>query len=171
MGEFLAAAAIALVHVLGGGVWIGAMVFSVFVLHPRAEKFFARAGPDGREVASGEFEDFIFTVVHGARWKVVAGIAAIVASGALLLGRLGWAAGGPAWRALVVAKLVLLGVSLALFVHVSWALWPRRVFAGPDELPAVRRRFWWVGVVMIACNTTNLGLGVLAHLLRARAGA
>ncbi|MCA9699945.1 MAG: hypothetical protein KC431_20640, partial [Myxococcales bacterium] len=45
------------VHVLGGGVWVGAMVFSIFVLHPRAEHFFARAR---------DFEAFIFTVVHGA---------------------------------------------------------------------------------------------------------
>lgn len=180
MGEFLAAAAIALVHVLGGGVWIGAMGFSVFVLHPRAEKFFARpqdpqgrdvgARPPGRDMNRGEFEDFIFTVVHGMRWKVVAGIAAIVASGALLLAGLGWAAAGPVWQGLVIAKVALLLVSLGLFVHVSWVLWPRRVFAGAEELPAVRRRFWWVGVVMIGCNAINVTLGVVAHLLRTHAG-
>jgi hypothetical protein len=45
-------------------------------------------------------------------------------------------------------------------------LWPLRVFASADELPAVRRRFWWVGVVMIACNALNMGLGILAHALR-----
>lgn len=170
MGEVLAAAVIVAVHVLGGGVWIGAMVFSVFVLHPRAQRFFTR---------DGEFEDFIFTVVHGARWKVVAGIAAIVGSGAALAvggwsagghgSGDGWAAGGPWWRALVVAKVVLLAVSLGLFMYVSWSLWPRRVFAGPDELPAVRRRFWWVGVIMIAGNAANVGLGVLARMLRGAA--
>lgn len=158
MGETLAAALILGVHVLGGGVWIGAMGFSVFVLHPRAERFFSR---------SSEFEDFVFTVVHGARWKVVAGIAAIVASGALLTARRA-ATGGP-WPALVAAKVALLVASLGLFVYVSWALWPRRVFAGADELPAVRRRFWWVGVAMITCNTLNVGLGVLAHALRSGA--
>jgi uncharacterized membrane protein len=155
MGEVLAEALIAAVHVLGGGVWIGAMGFSVLVLHPRAERFFQR---------SSEFEDFVFTVVHGMRWKVVAGIAAIVASGAALLWR---HAGPPAWTAVVVGKVALLAISLGLFAHVSWGLWPRRVFAGEAELPAVRRRFWWVGVVMIACNTLNVGLGVLAHGLRA----
>jgi len=46
------------VHITGGGVWLGAMVFSLFVLHPRAERFFEHAA---------DFEDLLFTVVHGAR--------------------------------------------------------------------------------------------------------
>lgn len=158
MVEILGTAVVIAVHVLGGGVWIGAMAFSVFVLHPRAEQFFG---------GGGQFEDFIFTVVHGARWKVVAGIAAISASGAALALR-GWAGAGPVWRGLVSAKLALLAVSLGLFIRVSWRLWPRRVFAGADELPAVRRQFWWVGVVMIVCNAANLGLGIAAQLMRGR---
>ncbi len=146
------------VHVLGGGVWIGAMAFSVFVLHPRAERFFS---------GSSTFEDFIFTVVHGARWKVVAGIVGIVASGVALAVAIGPAAVA-GWSAIVAAKVALLAVSLALFVYVSWVLWPLRVFASAEELPAVRRRFWWVGVVMIGCNALNMGLGILAHALRGR---
>lgn len=158
--EILTWALIVGVHVLGGGVWIGAMAFSVFVLHPRAERFFA---------GSSTFEDLLFTVVHGARWKVVAGIAAIVGSGvALALLRSGPA--GAAWDAIVVAKVALLGVSLALFCHVSWVLWPRRVFASPGELPAIRRRFRVVGMVMIACNAINMGLGILAGGLRSAGG-
>lgn len=156
MAEVLLMAVIVGVHVLGGGVWIGAMVFSVFVLHPRAEQFFQ---------GGAQLEDFIFTVVHGARWKVVAGISAIVASGGALAW-LGWSAGGPLWRALVLVKLGLLGISLGLFIHVSWQLWPRRLFAAPAELPAIRRQFWWVGAVMIACNAINLGLGISAALVR-----
>lgn len=143
------------IHVVGGGVWIGAMVFSVFVLHPRAERYFASAS---------EFEDFIFSVVHGARYKVLAGVAAIVLSGAALVA-FDPGAAGP-WRWLVALKVALLLASLALFLHVSFTLWPRRVFARESELPAVRRRFWWVGVVMIACNTANMGLGILARALR-----
>jgi uncharacterized membrane protein len=143
------------IHIVGGGVWIGAMVFSVFILHPRAERFFA---------SSAEFEDFIFSVVHGARYKVLAGVAAIAASGVALA--LTHAGAGQPWILLVAAKVVLLLVSLALFLHVTFTLWPRRVFAREDELPAVRRRFWWIGVVMIVCNTANMGLGVLARALR-----
>jgi len=156
MAEILTAALIIGVHVLGGGVWIGAMAFSVFVLHPRAERFFN---------GSSTFEDFIFTVVHGARWKVVAGIAGIVASGIALTLQIAPRAAG-AWGWIVGAKTSLFLVSAALFVYVSWVLWPRRVFASVEELPGVRRRFWWVGVVMIGCNSLNMGLGILAHALR-----
>jgi uncharacterized membrane protein len=68
----LAEAALLGVHVLGGGVWVGAMVFSIFILQPRAEQFFRR---------EADLEDFIFSVVHGARWKVFSGIVAILLSG------------------------------------------------------------------------------------------
>ena len=116
MAELLAAALIIGVHVLGGGVWIGAMAFSVFVLHPRAERFFS---------GGSTFEDFIFTVVHGARWKVVAGIVGIVASGVALTLQIAPRAPA-AWDWIVGVKAGLLAVSLALFVYVSWVLWPRR---------------------------------------------
>lgn len=143
-------------HVLGGGVWIGAMIFSVFVLHPRAERYFQRAT---------DFEDFIFHVVHGARWKVLGGIAAIAGSGgALALAR----SGAPSpYPLLLAAKAALFLVSLGLFVYVSWVLWPRRVFAREDELAAVRRRFWWVGVAMITSNALNMALGIASRVLRA----
>jgi len=146
------------VHVLGGGVWIGAMFFSVFVLHPRAEAFFQ---------GKAQFEDLLFTVVQGARWKVVAGAAAIAASGAWLL----WEhrAAGPLWSAVVAAKVGLLLLVIFLFGHVSWVLWPRRVFAAEAELPAIRALFRRIGALMIAANALNVGLGVLARLLRAGA--
>lgn len=144
------------VHVLGGGVWIGAMFFSVFVLHPRAEVFFA---------GKPQFEDLLFTVVQGARWKVVAGAAAIATSGAALL----WEhrAAGPWWLAVVAAKIGLLLLVIGLFTYVSWVLWPRRVFAAEAELPAIRAVFRRIGALMIAANALNVGLGVLARLLRA----
>ena len=75
MIDALAQAALLVVHVLGGGVWVGAMVFSIFVLHPRAEGFFER---------DADFEGFIFHVVHGARWKVFSGVMAILLSGIAL---------------------------------------------------------------------------------------
>lgn len=146
------------VHVLGGGVWIGAMVFSIFVLHPRAETFFARAV---------DFEHFIFHVVHGARWKVAAGIAAIVASGVGLSRWPGHAfVDAGAWRALLAAKLACFGLSAGGFIYVSWVLWPRRAFATAVELPALKRRFWRVGVVMIIANVANMTLGIAAHVWR-----
>ena len=143
------------VHITGGGVWLGAMVFSIFVLHPRAERFFERAA---------DFEDLLFTVVHGARWKVLSGALAIVASGVALL--LQTSSPGPLWIGLVGTKVVLLVLVLGLFAHVSWYLWPRRVFATEAELPVIRVRFRRIGILMIVANALNIGLGVLARVVR-----
>jgi hypothetical protein len=146
-------------HVLGGGVWIGAMVFSVFILQPRAERFFTRAG---------EFEDFIFSVVHGARWKVFSGIVAIMLSGIGLAVWPGHAvvAGSAIWLGVFVAKIALFVVAAGLFMYVSWVLWPRRTFATEAELPGIKRHFFRVGAVMVVANAINMLLGLGAHLLR-----
>lgn len=147
------------VHVLGGGVWVGAMVFSIFVLHPRAEQFFARAV---------DFEDFIFTVVHGARWKVFTGVVAILLSGLALCwhGDHGLLTGDPLWLALFVAKLGLYLLAAGSFVYVSWVLWPRRTFATAEELPGIKTHFFRVGVVMVVANALNMVLGIAAHVWR-----
>jgi len=144
------------VHVLGGGVWVGAMVFSIFVLHPRAEQFFARAR---------DFEAFIFTVVHGARWKVFSGVMAILLSGlglSLWPGHADFA--DPLWLGLYLGKIALFLLSAGCFVYVSWVLWPRRTFAADDELPGIKGHFFRVGVVMVVANALNVGLGVAAHV-------
>lgn len=158
MGARLSEAALLAVHVLGGGVWVGVMVFSIFVLHPRAEQYFER---------DADFEDFIFAVVHGARWKVFAGVMAILLSGAALSVWPGHAIvyeGG--WLTLYAAKLALFCVSAGGFAYVSWVLWPRRTFATAEELPAIKALFWRVGVVMIFANAANVALGIAAHVWR-----
>ena len=146
------------VHVLGGGIWIGAMVFSIFVLHPRAELFFER---------DADFESFIFTVVHGARWKVVSGIVALLVSG---IGLAFWpgheVSGDPLWLALFAIKLLLFCAATGCFIYVSWVLWPRRTFASAEELPAIKRHFIHVGVVMVLANAANMSLGIAAHVWR-----
>lgn len=158
----LSEASVLAVHVLGGGIWVGVMVFSIFVLHPRAEQYFKR---------DADFEDFIFTVVHGARWKVVAGMVGILASGvglSLWPGH-GIVSEGPTaglWLGIYAAKLALFGLAAGCFAYVSWVLWPRRTFATPEELPAIKALFWRVGVVMIVANATNLVLGIAAHVWR-----
>ncbi|MCA9663919.1 MAG: hypothetical protein KC486_36675 [Myxococcales bacterium] len=158
MIDALAQAALLVVHVLGGGVWVGAMVFSIFVLHPRAEGFFER---------DADFEGFIFHVVHGARWKVFSGVMAILLSGIALCFWPGHAARGePLWVALFACKLALFAVSFGSFAYVSWVLWPRRTFATQAELPAIKARFWRLGVAMIAANAVNFALGFATHVLR-----
>jgi len=158
MGDRLAEATLLAVHVLGGGVWVGVMVFSIFVLHPRAEQYFER---------DTDFEDFIFTVVHGARWKVFAGVMAILLSG---VGLSVWPGHAvlvePGWLILFAAKIALFGVSTGCFIYVSWVLWPRRTFATAAELPAIKALFWRIGVIMIVANATNVALGIAAHVWR-----
>ncbi len=162
IAQLLAEATLLGVHVLGGGVWIGAMVFSIFVLHPRAEIYFKRV------TREADFEDFIFTVVHGARWKVFSGIVAILLSGAALAVWPGHHVNGDAlWRSLFALKLLLFATSAGCFVYVSWTLWPRRTFATAAELPAIKTRFTRVGVLMIVTNALNMALGIGAHVWRA----
>ena len=48
---------IAAAHVLAGGAWFGAMLYSLMVLHPRARSFFS---------SSRQFEEFIAHVAAGA---------------------------------------------------------------------------------------------------------
>lgn len=157
--QFMAEAALLGVHVLGGGVWVGAMLFSIFVLHPRAEQYFER---------DADFESFIFTVVHGARWKVFAGVMAILGSGVGLSLWPGHAvmAADPVWLGLYVLKLALFCVSAGAFVYVSWILWPKRTFATATELPAIKAHFIRVGVVMVGANALNVALGIAAHVWR-----
>jgi hypothetical protein len=159
MQELLVEALLLGIHTLGGGVWVGAMVFSIFVLHPRAEQYFER---------NTDFESFIFTVVHGARWKVFSGIVAILASGVGLSVWPGHAikADDGLWLGFYALKLALFCVSAGLFVYVSWVLWPKRAFATAAELPAIKAHFMRVGVVMVVANTLNIGLGIAAHVWR-----
>ena len=144
-------ALVTFVHTVGGGVWIGAVGFNVFVLHPRAERFFAEPG---------RFEDFVFTVVSGMRWWVVAGMAALGGAGFELL-RLR----ALPLDAMLVGKVALLVATAILFGVLSWRLWPARVLAATPELAGMRRRFARVGALMVACNLANVGLGVWHHAL------
>lgn len=145
-------ALVSFVHTVGGGVWIGAVGFNVFVLHPRAERFFAEPG---------QFEDFVFTVVSGMRWWVVAGILALGGAGFELLRLRSLALDG-----VLLAKLGLLLATTALFAVLSWRMWPARVLATAAELTGLRRRFARVGIAMVTCNLLNVALGVWHHALR-----
>ncbi|HZN75419.1 MAG TPA: hypothetical protein VFC00_27615 [Micromonosporaceae bacterium] len=44
----------------------------------------------------------------------------------------------------------------------SWRGWPRRVFALPDELPALQRRFRRVALAMLCLVTLAYILGTLS---------
>src|SRR5882724_5063420 len=84
-------------HLFLGVGWLGAMSYSLFMVQPKAARYFASDDQ--------AHEDFLTTLAHGARWKVVGLLAVIAASGVLLVftahGRTGW------WWAGVAAKTAL----------------------------------------------------------------
>lgn len=143
------------VHGIGGGVWIGAVGFNLFVLTPRAQKWFR---------VSAEHEDFVFTVVQGLRWPVLGGALAVVGTG---VWRWRLPGGEPleVWDLLMLGKLGCSVVSVSMFGWVTIRLWPQRAFSTEAELPAVRKRFFALGVGIVASNTLAAALGVLAGQL------
>ena len=147
----------AVVHTLTGGVWLGAMAYSFFLLHPRARVYFSDP------VA---FESFSAPLSHGARWKVLGALGLLAGSGGILMA-VRWREPAPAvWLALIALKIALFLAATALFVYVSWRLWPARVLAATWEIPPIQRAFHRAAAVMLVLATSALVLGVLAGLLR-----
>jgi hypothetical protein len=135
-----------LAHVGVSGLWLGAMSYSLFVAQPRLAKL---VGGDPERI-----EDIHRELANGNRWRVAAMIAVIWLSGGSLV------ALHPGGWALVAIKALLLAAASSLFWWVSWRGWPMRVFALPDELPALQARFRRVAVTMFALVATGFVLGV-----------
>lgn len=140
-----------LAHLGIGGLWLGAMAYSLAVVQPRLGRMFG--GPAGVEDAYRE-------LAAGNRWRVVGMLAVLGGSGAALV-----LLAGPrplGWWLLITLKTLLYAGAAALFWWVSWRGWPRRVFALPDELPALQQRFRRVAIALAACVGTAFVLGVAA---------
>lgn len=118
---------VAIVHLVLAAGWLGAMGYSLGVVQPAATRFF----PDQRRR-----EEFLTTLAQGNRWRVVALLAALLATAAGVVA-LAPAASVAAGYAVVLALQL---AAAAVFGHVSWRHWPRRVFALPEELPGYQRR-------------------------------
>ena len=153
----LAHASLALLHSLAGAAWFGSMFYSLAVLQPRAKAFF---NDDGR------FEEFIATISRGARWKVLSAFALVFLSGLAMFLLAYRRAHSTTWTFLIAIKTALFFAALVVFCHASWRLWPARIFATPDEIPAFQRRFKLVGFTMILLVGTDFALGIIAHLWR-----
>ena len=150
-------AAVAAAHALGAAAWFGAMFYSFAVLHPRGRAFFE---------SDRDFEDFIAFVSAGARWKVLGAFALVASTGFALLPLTAPGRDRSLWDVLVLAKVALWLIALAVFCYTSWRLWPRRVLAGPAEVPGLQRTFRVIGATMLALVGTSFVLGVAAHALR-----
>lgn len=151
--------ALRIVHLLVGAVWLGAMVYSLGVVQPRT-----RVWVDD----DGAWEGLAATLAVGARVKVLTMCAILAVSGLALAipPLLAADAPSPLWSAVVAAKAGLLVAAVAVFARVSWHLWPARLFAADDELPALRRQFTQAAVLLGALVGANLVLGVVAGALR-----
>jgi len=154
----LVRASFVLLHVGSTAAWLGAMLYSLFVVQPRAAAFFRDRD---------ELEDFTIVLAAGARRKVLALIAVVAGSGAALtlLEVAEHDSIRGLWLALVAVKAGLLLAALALFVFVSWRLWPARALAHALEsadAPAVRVRFRTVAIALTAVVTAALVLGAFA---------
>lgn len=151
----LFAAGLTILHVLAGAVLLGAMLYSLTVVQPRARAYFTR--PE-------EFEEFTAFVSRGARWRVVAALAIIGLSGAAVATTVGRVS--TAWTVLFASKGCAFVLIYFLFVHVSWRLWPARVFAAREEIPLLQQAFRRVGAAMILLVGLSLVAGVLMRFLR-----
>jgi Flp pilus assembly protein TadB len=140
------------VHAGVGALWLGSMAYSLFVVQPRV----------ARVLAAGPAEDVYRELAAGNRWRVVALIAALAVSGLALVPLSAHPRG---WWLLVIFKTLLLVLATAVFWWVSWRGWPRRVFALPEELPAVQRRFRRVAIVMSGLVGLGFVLGVVVSRL------
>jgi hypothetical protein len=142
----------AITHVLAGSAWLGSMIYSLFVLHPQARRYFR---------TEAAFEELITAVSGGARGKVLLAFAVIAASGvALTVVRWPQPDSG-LWFALLAIKVALFIGALWLFIHTSWRLWPARLFAAPADVPRFQRLFRRVGFTMVALATVSMIVGVL----------
>jgi hypothetical protein len=152
---------LAVVHLLVAAAWFGAMAYSLGVVQPRARRFFA----DSPQT----YENLATTLAAGARWKVIGMLAVLAATGAGLLVVTVTAADAPTrtgwWWALIGAKIGLLVVASAVFWHVSWRMWPRRVFALPEEQAAHQRAFLRVGWTLAVLAGAAMVLGTVAAAL------
>lgn len=116
---------IAVAHLTIAAVWMGSMTYSLFVVQPKADRFFT---DESRR------EEFLVALAHGNRWRVVAMIGVLVLSAVAVMAT---------WPEVIAGYAVAIGLYVAatcVFAQVSWRHWPARVFALPEELAGFRRR-------------------------------
>lgn len=136
------------IHAGTAAVWLGAMLYSLLVVQPRAA------------ATLDDPEPLFVALAAGARWKVIAMVAVLALSGGGLI--LTEDDATTTWSVLVALKALLLIGALALFAHVSWRMWPARLFAIPEELPDHRRRFRVLAMTLTAMVGLAFVLGTVA---------
>lgn len=140
-------------HTLALGGWFGAQIYSVLIVqrHPAQDE-----DPE-------YFEDFATRMAHGTRYILLAVIGVMLPTWVLLviLRAGGNVELGAAWAWLVAVKSAAILATIGLFVYLSWHVWPQRIFALRDELPAVRRRFFRLSVGILSASGLALAVGIV----------
>lgn len=142
-----------LIHTVALGGWFGTQIYSVLLVqrHPAQDE------------DPAYFEDFATRMAHGTRYNLLAVIAAMLPTWVVIVAvRAASGAGlGAVWLWLVVIKSLAMLAAVALFAYLSWHVWPVRIFALPDELPAVRRRFFALSAGILCSTGLALAVGVV----------
>jgi hypothetical protein len=149
---------LAVIHVLAAAGWVGAMGYSLLVVQPRAAVFF---GSDDEQL-----EQFVSALARRQRWPVIAALATIAVTGIVLAAIARPRPTPTGWVVAVTIQSVCWAVALVRFTHVSWTLWPARIFALPGERPAWRRRFRRVGLTLLSLAVVASAAGVVATFER-----
>jgi len=144
-------AALVVVHAGLATVWLGGMAYSLTVVQPKVARFFA--DDDDRH------EEFVALIAQGNRWKVIALIVALAGTGVAL-----WAMDDFEHTAAILVKAGLLAIATAIFWYVSWRHWPRRVFALPEERPAMRHQLRMLASTMTVLVGAAFVIGVSASV-------
>lgn len=142
--------ALVVVHLGLLGTWLGSMLYSLIVVQPRAARFFGR-DDDAREA-------FLVTLGAGNRRPVLAIIAATLVAGVVI--PVLRQDGVPAYAA---SSTVIAGAA-AVFARVSWLLWPRRIFALPEERAAHRAALHRAALALVGLVGTAFVLAVVAAM-------
>jgi hypothetical protein len=134
--------------------WFGSMVYSIVIV----QQFQLRA-PDPEN-----YEDVGQQMASGSRRRITRLIVLITISGTGFAITRITADPGPSdtWITLMWVKLVLFVLAVCAFAYQSWWVWPRRIFALPAEMPAVRRTFLITSLFMAVMLGLVLAVDVVA---------
>ena len=152
---FLLEQSLLAVHHLSAAAWFGALVYRLFFVDPKAQRYFG-GGTDQ--------ERFSLHLADGMRGVVLAALLTCGLSGFTLLG-LRWT-NTSAWLTLMGLKTLLWLGAFALFGYITWVFWPRRLFAVAAEHRAIRRQGVVLALAMIALAGLGIVLGQFGQALR-----
>ena len=144
------------VHAVVGAVWLGSIYFSLMVLHRQSPELFDTLQ---------EFEEYVTGLSDGNRWRVMSAVGTTGVTGLILMALSTENLGDPLWLAIMGVKIAALLATFGVFCYVSWRLWPERVFAVGDEIPALQRKGTILRATMFTFVSLSFILGIVVHAM------